>query len=171
MNAEKLKIKIYKNQYLADSGSMMLNDLMGILTQMPNKEDTVIVLIENYNGTQEEKEEALKEVLDWCKEQENVVILTWAYVSTLEFPPNKFYDPHDYKTEVEAAIKAGRKPIPFDEVIKRESELLESVGFVDFNFFVNYEFSNAYLYPNKLGKEVIEKAKKLQEEFRHKYEG
>ncbi len=63
--SENLLIKIFKDwdQDLSNNKEMMMiQDLFGILTVM-EKTNTTIVLILNYNGTQEQKEETIKEIV------------------------------------------------------------------------------------------------------------
>ena len=156
---ERLLLKIYKNwdENVTDIGreSFMVQDVLGLLMRM-NRKDTTLVLIQNYYGTKEEKENAIKELLSLFDGKEDVAILTWAYVSTDEFKEDEYYDTESYNKEyIKKSIEEGKKPIPWDEVIERESKLLESLGFYDINHFVQYEYSKAYLYGNKLGKEVI----------------
>ena len=164
--SENLLIKIFKDWDQEQSNNkemMMIQDLFGILTMM-EKPKTTVVLILNYNGTQEQKEESIKELISMYENKDDVVIITWAYVSTKEFPEAEYYDDTSLR-DLEESIALGKKPVPFDEVLERESKLLESIGFIDFNEYVGYENSRAYLYGNPLGKEVTEYAVKLQKEF------
>lgn len=164
--SENLLIKIFKDwdkELSNDKEMMMIQDLFGILTMM-EKEKTTVVLILNYNGTQEQKEESIKELVSMYEDKEDVVIITWAYVSTKEFPETEYYNDRSLR-DLEESVVFGKKPVPFDEIIERESNLLESIGFIDFNEYVGYENSRAYLYGSALGKEVVEYAAKLQKEF------
>lgn len=155
--AEKILMKIFKDWDIESLNEMMMvQDLLGILEEM-NRRDVTVVVIINYNGTQKEKEESIKYVTSLFENKDDVVILTWAYVSTKEFPETNYYDASLGEIPEEEA--AGKKPVPYDEFIERESKLLESIGFIDFNGFINYEFSKAYLYGNKLGKEILEYTK------------
>ena len=154
---EKLVMAIYKgwdeNEPIRDT--FIVQDVLGILSSI-GKSDATFIHITSYLGTQEEKVDAIKEVLSAFGDNENVAIATCAYVSMTEFGTDKYYDQNSYNTEyIDRSIKAGKKPIPFDEVIERESKLLESLNFYDINHFVEYENSKAYLYGNKLGKEIL----------------
>lgn len=155
--AEKLLLKIYKgwDEESLNNESFMIGDMLSLLTRM-ERNDAILVFIQNYYGTQEEKAEAIKEVLSLFEDNKNVVILTWSYVSTDEFKEDEYYDQYSFDKEYrEKSIEAGKKEIPFDEVVERESKLLEELGFKDINDFIGYEFSKAYLYNNSLGKEMI----------------
>lgn len=162
--SEKILMKIFKgwkNEDDINNEMFMVRDLFGVLTAMGRTDATVIVIL-NYNGTQEEKAEALKDIISLFDSKDDVVILTWAYVSTKEFTELEYYNQYNKNEDyIKESKEANKKPIPYNEIIERESKLLESVGFIDFNFYVNYEFSNAYLYGNSLGKEVINTAKNL----------
>ena len=135
--------------------SFMIQDTIGVLQSM-NKPETMVVSISNYNGTQEQKESFYKDIVSWFKD--DVVVLASAGATMNEFPETEYYDSNapEESEYVKEAIKNGKKPIPFDEVIARESKLLESIGFKDFNGYVNYEYSKAYLYGNDIGKEILE---------------
>ena len=153
---ENIVLKIYNNWNAdtLDKEIFMIRDVLGALMLM-EREDSTLVYIQNYNGTQEEKEESIKYVLSLFNDKENAVILIQAHVSKVEFPEEKYYDPYDGDEKyIKNSIKAGKKPIEFDKIIERESKLLESIGFIDINDFVQYEFSKAYLYGNSLGKEL-----------------
>lgn len=155
--AEKLLLKIYKgwDEESLKNESFMIQDVLGVLMRMERSNSTV-VFIQNYYGTQEEKAEAIKDVLSLFENKDDVVILTWAYVSTYEFNEEEYYDQYNFDREyLKESIEAGKKEIPFDEVIERESKLLEELGFRDINDFIGYEFSKAYLYNNSLGEEMI----------------
>lgn len=155
--AEKLLLKIYKgwDEESLKNESFMIQDVLGILMRM-ERSNTTVVFIQNYYGTQEEKAETIKEVLSLLQNKDDVIILTWAYVSTYEFREEEYYNQYDFDKEYrKASIEAGKKEIPFDEVIERESKLLEELGFEDINNFIGYEYSKAYLYNNSLGNEVI----------------
>ena len=155
---ESLLVKIYKdwNEETINKEMFMIQDILGVLMRM-ERTDTTLVFIQNYYGTQEEKQKALEEVLSIFKDKDNIVILSWAYVSITEFPESEYYDPSfgEYSEHVQKSIMEGKKPVPYDEIIERESKLLESVGFIDINDFVGYEHCKAYLYGNSLGNEVI----------------
>lgn len=153
---EKLLVKIYNgmDEESIKDKPFMIQDVLGALMRM-ERTDVTLVYIQNYYGTQEEKAEFIKDLVSLFENKENVVILSWAYVSTDEFNEEEYYNQYDFdKDYIKESIEAGKKPIPFDEVIDRESKLLESVGFIDINNFVGYEYSKAYVYGNKLGNEL-----------------
>lgn len=151
---ENILLKIYKNwdNSTIENEMFMVQDVLSMMMCI-KRTDVTLVLIEGYNGTQKEKEEAIKEVLSLFENKDNVIILTSAYVSTIEFPESEYYNPYD--TDTWLSIE-GKSPIPFDRVIERESELLESLDFININDYVQYEFSKAYVYGNTLGKQMRE---------------
>lgn len=156
---ENLLVKVYKDwdQSIIDAADMfMVEDVLGALMRM-ERTDATVVFIQNYYGTQEEKQKYIKDLLSLCENQENILILSWAYVSTNEFKEDEYYDQHDFDEDyIKESIEAGKKPIPFEDIIERESKMLESIGFVDINDFVGYEFSKAYVYGNSLGNNLVE---------------
>ena len=51
--------------------------------------------------------------------------------------------------------------IPVGSVLEKEAELLEAVKFVNVNDFVRYEYKEAYVWPNNIGKRVVECMQRL----------
>lgn len=151
---ERLLLKIYKgwDDETIVHESFMIHDILGILSAM-GRNDSTLIFIQNYYGTQEEKANSIKEVLSLFDNKEDVAILSWAYVSTDEFPEDKYYDQNNICQKMDG-IRHNKKPIPFDEVIERESKLLEGLDFININKFIGYEYSEAYLYNNSLGREI-----------------
>lgn len=73
-----------------------------------------------------------------------IVFLTRAYVSTDRFPEDLFYiDDKD-------ASKKKMK-LPIDDILKKEHKAFEKLGFVSINDFVQYENSEAFIHPNRIG--------------------
>lgn len=132
--------------------SFMVQDVAGILASLGL--EAVIVEIYKYSGTQEEKADIIKRIcasfLD--NSEKKFVICTKAYASTEEFPESKYYDPGN----VQGGVCDGKKPVPVNEVIYRESCMLEDIGFDSFNFIVGYENSKAFVYVNDIGKLVLD---------------
>ena len=151
---ENLTVKIFNclDDTTYDFGDMMflIFDTFGLLEET-NHKDTPVVFIQNYNGTQEEKAKTISDFVS-LYEGKNVAIVSWAYVSTEEFSEEKYYDPYEAHHEDDISKKI---PIPYEEVIERESKLLESVGFININNFCNYEFAKVYIYSNQIGKEIV----------------
>lgn len=138
----------------------MVSDIANILLSL-GLEATIVEIYE-YFGTPEEKMEVLKTLCAAFPDnkEKKFVICTKACVSLKEFPKDKYYDPH----ELCSGIDEGKKPVPFDEVIARESRLLESAGFIDFNDVVGYECSKAYVYSNDLGKLLLDYSLNLKDD-------
>lgn len=86
---------------------------------------------------------------------EDTVVLTTAYISTDLYPESEWRLPGDCD-EVD-----NRKVIPVGSVLEKEAELLEAVKFVNVNDFVRYEYKEAYVLPNNIGKRVVECMQRL----------
>ena len=109
-----------------------------------------LVNIINHDGTHEEVEELIKEVIEKY-DDENTIIFTTAYISTVEFSEEKYYIDMPGITQ---DMKKGKKRIQMNEVLDRESRFLSSLGFIDVNFYTNYEYKVAFIYGNTLGNEI-----------------
>lgn len=96
------------------------------------------------------KEKTLKHVLDTFKEND-CVIITDAYVSLNEFP-NEIYT-------LDKQEEPDKELLPIDDVLKRESNLLEKLGFININDYIQYEYKVAFIYGNTNGKFLVEKIK------------
>lgn len=151
-------IKIINVKYWVDRinkitkmDGFIVGDTVSLLSHV--NPDSIIVYISSYtinNPSQDEKKKMLQNIVSGYKDKENYLVLTSAYVSLDEFPEDKYYDPYINNENIE-----GKEEIPFDEVIERESKLLESIGFIDFNDYVSLEFSKAYVYNNKLAQDMF----------------
>lgn len=107
--------------------------------------DVSIIYINNYDGiNQHNKEAMLTEAVKTLKQLDNTIIITTAYVSENEYPSDKYYiDERDYAT--------GKRQVPVDDIMTRESNMLERLGFKYINHHVQYKYSRAYVYGNELG--------------------
>lgn len=81
---------------------------------------------------------------------EDTVVLTTAYISTDLYPESEWRLPGDCDEA------DNRKVIPVGSVLEKEATLLEAVKFVNVNDFVRYEYKEAYVWPNNIGKRVVE---------------
>lgn len=97
-----------------------------------------------------------KAILDVIKDD---IIITTAAVKEFAFPESKYYCSTMFNEKEQD--KEGKFDLPFDNILDITCELLEELGFVNINDFVQYEFSVAYIYPNEKGKKVIEYIKSL----------
>lgn len=86
---------------------------------------------------------------------EDTVVLTTAYISTDLYPESEWRLPGDCDEA------DNRKVIPVGSVLEKEAELLEAVKFVNVNDFVRYEYKEAYVWPNNIGKRVVECMQRL----------
>lgn len=87
--------------------------------------------------------------------REDTVVLTTAYISTDLYPESEWRLPGDCDEA------DNRKVIPVGSVLEKEAELLEAVKFVNVNDFVRYEYKEAYVLPNNIGKRVVECMQRL----------
>lgn len=81
---------------------------------------------------------------------EDTVVLTTAYISTDLYPESEWRLPGDCDEA------DNRKVIPVGSILEKEAALLEAVKFVNVNDFVRYEYKEAYVWPNNIGKRVVE---------------
>ena len=86
---------------------------------------------------------------------EDTVVLTTTYISTDLYPESEWRLPGDCDEA------DNRKVIPVGSVLEKEAELLEAVKFVNVNDFVRYEYKEAYVWPNNIGKRVVECIQRL----------
>lgn len=93
-----------------------------------SKSDIKIVAIDDYRGTtMKEKAEVIRDICDRYKDKRDYVICTSTCVSPREFGDEK--------------------------ALKRESKMLEALGFTDISELVQCQtnITRAYIYPNALG--------------------
>lgn len=86
---------------------------------------------------------------------EDTVVLTTAYISTDLYPESEWRLPGDCDEA------DNRKVISVGSVLEKEAALLEAVKFVNVNDFVRYEYKEAYVWPNNIGKRVVECMQRL----------
>ena len=124
-------------------------DIIGFLMHLGKSARLVNII--NHEGTHEEVEELIKDVIEKYDDG-NTVIFTTAYISTVEFPEEKYYI--DMPGIIQD-MKKGKKRVPMNTVLDRESKFISSLGFIDVNFYTNYEYKIAYIYDNILGNEIF----------------
>lgn len=146
-----IKEKLIVTKEIGLKEGFMIGDIAGILKEL-ELDANIIKLDYDYN-------ENLKKEFDEyfaAHKLENTVFCVAAYVSKNEFSEEEYYL---FKEE------EGKKPLPVDEVLERDSKVLTECGFVSVNEFVKYEYSVAFIYPNLPGLKVIEKMNELVSEF------
>lgn len=155
----KAKIDIYEckredGESLEDRDfPFIVEDAISVLYR--RRDNFKVCHIYNFDADQLEKEGILKEIVN--EFEKDHLILTEAYVSSTEFPPEKYYFYPLSKGE-----KGDKLDLPLDEILKRESDLLEKCGFVNVNNLIgSYEFKVSFAYPNDLGKELKEEIDKI----------
>lgn len=146
-----IKERIILTKEYALKESFMVKDIAGILEEL-NSDAKIVELDYEYN------ENLKKELDDYfsCRKLNNTVFCIAAYLSKKEFSPEEYYL---YEEE------EGKKPLPADEILERDSKVLIESGFVNVNDFVRYEYKVAFIYPNLIGLQVIEKINELVSEF------
>lgn len=151
---------ISKEDKINEIGSFIEQDVSGIMNEL-NLDNIPLINITSYEGTQEEKYNQLKSVINILKNVDCVIITT-AYLSTVEFSPTEYYFP------VDDEVSSSKKAIPIKEVLERDSALLESIDFISINHYVRYETKVAYIYANDYGKKINDYMKKLNDLFNKK---
>lgn len=132
-------------------------DICGIL--LAKKRHAKLVNIINHEGTKDEQIDSIvKDVIEKY-DDENTIIFTSAYISKVEFPEKDYYI--DNLRETTDLDREKKSPIDVEGILNSGSELLESIGFIDVNRYVKYEYKVAFIYGNSLGKEVSEELLKL----------
>lgn len=108
---------------------------------------------------QEQIDSELDRICQWNRYleglSEDTVVLTTTYISTDLYPESEWRLPGDCDEA------DNRKVIPVGSVLEKEAELLEAVKFVNVNDFVRYEYKEAYVWPNNIGKRVVECMQRL----------
>ena len=141
MNNENITWSICDMKSLDNSSSYMVDIIAYKIRQIKDmeKSDIKIVNIETYRGTtMEEKAEAISDICNRYKD-DNYVICTSTWVRLGEFEDER--------------------------AIKRESKMLEALGFVDISGMVlcQTNISRAYIYLNAVGKKILDYYIKEQE--------
>ena len=137
--------------------SFLITDLAEILQSIGKP--ATIVCITSVDDDQKNKEFVYKQITELFKDSKDLatgnqfVICATAYISTTEFSES------EWDIDKKKANDMGKKLIPYDEVLERESKLLEAVDFININNYVGYECKKAYLYNNDIGKEIIDHLK------------
>lgn len=137
-----------------------IQDVMGLM-QMAGLSNSVIVDIDPYDFDNDP--EKIKEQINLLAKSDmgnGIVIMAAAYVSTKEFPEDKFYCSAIDK--VEEKDKIGKRDIPFDDIISRQCKVLTDAGFVNINNCCAHEFTDIFVSPiNRNGAKVFNKANEL----------
>lgn len=143
----KTEIIEFNKEETYDKIEFIIQDTLGFCKMLDLENGTRIVNIYNYTGEQKDMTE-VKEIVDTFKDD---IIITSACASTVEFPDSEY--------TLNDKLEPNKKLVPIDEVVERETKKLEEVGFVDFNFYVDYKNKRAMIYQNDLGNKILEAAK------------
>ena len=139
----KINVQFLKETNGKENGSFLVNDILGTL-KMLNLNNITIVNITGYSGEKEEIEESINNLLKSCSN--NDLICTTAYISKEEYPEDKYClddDPNKEKIDIDKAL------LPY-------VELFDRLGFTNTNFYTGYEYKVSFIYPNEVGKKVID---------------
>lgn len=142
---------VKENEELDTSqGNFMINDIAGAMKQLGIF--VPIVCIHSYDSSQNEKEEIISDIVklfDMANGRGNQFVLcTTSYVSTSEFPESEWHINEDL------AKKENKKLIPVNKILDRDSELLEDIGWININGYVQYDLKRAYIYSNEYGNRI-----------------
>lgn len=125
-------------------------------------DNTLIVEIDPYKCNNDP--EKIKEQVNILMESDagdGILVTASAYVSTEEFPEDKFYCTAIDK-EIKEKDKVGKQDIPFNDIIARQCKVLEDAGFVNINKYCALEFSEIYISPLNLnGAKVRDKVNEI----------
>lgn len=140
-----------------------IQDTHGLIKEL-GYNNYLIINIDPYNNQNKPlSSDELNNALTAIKklDPKNIAILASSYVSTKEFPEDKYYCTACDKVSEEEKI--GKQDIPFDDIIQRQNKILTEAGFVNCNKYYSLEFSEGFIYPEtELGKKLIERIKELQ---------
>lgn len=129
----------------------VLKDVTGAMKDL-EMTDLITVNITHHDGVNDPDWNIKNFISDFLQRNkksdiDKYVIITSAYISTTEFPESEYYL-EDNEAEI------GKKQIPFDDVLDRDSNYLESIGFLNINDFVRYKYSRAFIFGNAPGKKI-----------------
>lgn len=133
---------------LTNINGLFRDDVKEILQSLGITNAKILMLQQEQIGSE------LDRICQWNKYleglSEDTVVLTTTYISTDLYPESEWRLPGDCDEA------DNRKVIPVGSVLEKEAELLEAVKFVNVNDFVRYEYKEAYVWPNNIGKRVVE---------------
>lgn len=138
---------------LTNINGLFLDDVKEILQSLGITNAKILMLQQEQIGSE------LDRICQWNRYleglSEDTVVLTTTYISTDLYPESEWRLPGDCDEA------DNRKVIPVGSVLEKEAELLEAVKFVNVNDFVRYEYKEAYVWPNNIGKRVVECMQRL----------
>ena len=105
-----------------------------------------------------------KEMIYHYIDKTDGIIVAVGAVKEEAFPESKYYssaiDNINIISEEDKKNKLDLNSNLFDDILNITCKELESVGFININDYIGYEFSVAYIYPNEKGMEIIKQLKK-----------
>lgn len=163
----KLKLYNYKDiKNRKDTISFAIDDVIGLLDYAVNTrfigypeealDDLLICQLINYNGegsyATPEIERVIKKsniaaVSDFAEAFGHCIIVSNAYISTREYPPEKYYIKKDFlfDSEIDTNGKTEITPEMMFNIIDDNSKLLAKFGFASINCYSKSEYSNTMI--------------------------
>lgn len=172
IGVNRLKLYNYKDiKDCKDTISFAIDDVIALLNYAEkanlcsedNLDDLLICQLLNYNGEGEsyaspETERIIKEsniaaVSDFAESFGHCIVVSNAYISTREYPPEKYYIKKEFllDSEIDTAGKTEITPEMVRDIIDDNSKLLSKFGFVSINYYSESEYSDTMICYNGIG--------------------
>ena len=172
IGVNRLKLYNYKDiKDCKDTISFAIDDVIALfnyaekanLCSEDNLGDLLICQLLNYNGEGEsyaspETERIIKEsniaaVSDFAESFGHCIVVSNAYISTREYPPEKYYIKKEFllDSEIDTAGKTEITPEMVRDIIDDNSKLLSKFGFVSINYYSESEYSDTMICYNGIG--------------------
>ena len=146
----------------------LVADIIGTLKHLNCAEGVTIMRIISYEGSMEEKEKGIKDIVEMASLMDTwqtpYIVCTDAYISKDEYPESKYVLKSKYGLGQHTVDAEGREPINVKKALYPYTLMLDGLGFVNTNFYTQYEFKESFIYPATVGKLIINHWKKLVEE-------
>lgn len=165
----KIGLKLYrftgeemKGDWVKYGDDFLVKDIIGTLQDLNCTEGVTIVRIISYEGSMEEKEKGIKDIVEMASLMDTwktpYIVCTDAYISKEEYPESR------YSVYPDVAASEGKELINIRQALYPYNMMLDRLGFVNTNFYTAYQFKESFIYPSTVGKLVINHWKKWVEE-------
>lgn len=171
IEANRLKLYNYKDiKDYKNTISFAIDDVIALLNYVEkanmcykdNLDDLLICQLLNYNGegsyASPETERIIKEsniaaVSDFAESFGHCIVVSNAYISTREYPPEKYYIKKEFllDSEIDTVGKTEITPEMMRNIIDDNSKLLSKFGFVSINYYSESEYSDTMICYNGVG--------------------
>ena len=167
IEVNRLKLYNYKDiKNRKDTISFAIDDVIGLLDYVVNTrfieypeealDNLLICQLINYNGegsySSPEVERIIKEsniaaVSDFAEAFGYCIVVSNAYISTREYPPEKYYIKKDFlfDSEIDTNGKTEITPEMMFNIIDDNSKLLSKFGFASINYYSKNEYSSTMI--------------------------